>query len=93
MNKSFKWIAYLEGTSFLVLLGIAMPLKYMYGDPTAVRMVGWVHGLFFLLYMGALALIASEQSWPLKKTFLGMLAGVVPFGPFIFESPRFQKTI
>lgn len=88
MKKAFKWIAYLEGTSFLVLLGIAMPMKYLYGQPELVRTVGWFHGVFFLAYVGALAYLSSEQGWPLKKTVMGLVAGFLPFGPFLFERRR-----
>jgi integral membrane protein len=84
--KSFRIVAYAEGVSFLVLLGIAMPLKYAYGMPQAVKIVGMVHGVLFLAYIGFLAWLASENSWPLKRVIFGFIASVLPFGPFVFDA-------
>lgn len=84
LHKKFKTIAYLEGISFLVLLGIAMPMKYVYGNPLPVRLVGWIHGLLFIAYIILLNQISTEKKWPFKKKFLGVVAGITPFGPFIF---------
>ena len=50
-----------EGVSFLLLLGVAMPLKYAAGYPQAVRIVGWVHGLFFMGYCWTLFETATER--------------------------------
>ena len=52
--KQFRWVAFLEGLSFVLLLFVAMPLKYWAGLPLAVRIVGMVHGLLFVLFIGAL---------------------------------------
>ena len=49
--RRFKWISLIEGLSFLILLGIAMPLKYMFDQPLAVTYVGWAHGILFILYI------------------------------------------
>lgn len=81
----FRWVAYLEGISFLVLLAVAMPLKYMYGMPMAVKIMGMAHGIFFLAYVGMVAWLASEHSWPMRKSLWGLAAGVLPFGSFVFE--------
>lgn len=81
----FRTIAYAEGISFLLLLGIAMPLKYAWGMPQAVKMMGMAHGVFFLAYIGMVAYLASEEEWPLKKSAWGLLAGFLPFGPFFFH--------
>ena len=75
----------LEGWSFVLLLFVAMPLKYFAGQPGAVRVIGMAHGVLFLLYL-ALALQAHFQyRWPLRRTVGLMLASVVPFGPFIAD--------
>ena len=74
-----------EGTSFLLLLLIAMPLKYLYGLPEAVKYTGWVHGLLFVVYI-ALAYYAKEQrAWPFKKFLLACVAAFVPLGTFLFD--------
>ena len=83
--KHFRTVAYLEGSSFLLLLFIAMPMKYMMGMPLAVKMVGWVHGLLFVVYVVLLGMVRAEQGWSAKKTALAFLAAVLPFGTFVFD--------
>jgi integral membrane protein len=83
--KAFRIIGYLEGTSFLLLLFVAMPLKYAYGMPTAVKYVGWVHGVLFMLYLASLTYVQAEKNWPARRTLLAAIAAVLPFGPFVFH--------
>lgn len=78
-------IGFLEGASFLLLLGIAMPLKYLAGMPEMVRIVGSAHGILFLLYVLALVTAAAEFRWPLRKVGIGLVAAVLPAGPFVFD--------
>ncbi len=75
-----------EGISFLVLLGIAMPLKYLAGWPDAVRVVGMAHGILFLLYVVAAVQAALDYDWPLKRTALVLAASVLPAGPFVVDA-------
>lgn len=91
--KRFILISILEGLSFLVLLGIAMPLKYFAGYPMAVTIVGSLHGLFFVLYMIALAFAALKNRWSFGLVFGGLVASVLPFGPFVFDSYLKRKVI
>ncbi|MGD1839783.1 MAG: DUF3817 domain-containing protein [Thermonemataceae bacterium] len=81
----FRLVALLEGISFLLLLGVAMPLKYIWEQPLAVRYVGWAHGLLFILYFFLLVPLAIEQSWPWKKTAWASIAAFLPFGTFVLE--------
>ena len=81
-----RLIGLLEGSSFLILLGIAMPLKYLAGRPEAVRIVGSAHGALFLIFILALFHAASERDWPLKKIAAGFIASVLPFGTFVFDA-------
>jgi integral membrane protein len=74
-----------EGFSFITLLFIAMPLKYIAGDPRLVLYVGWVHGLLFMLYILALITVKINLEWKFKKTLLSFLASLVPFGTFIMD--------
>ena len=83
--KRFLLVSRAEGASFLLLLFIAMPLKYFAGMPEAVKYVGWAHGLLFILYMLQLALVAFSQKWDVLKVLFGFAASLVPFGPFLFE--------
>lgn len=82
----FRWVAWLEGGSFLILLLIAMPLKYFAGLPIFVRVVGMAHGVLFLAYLALLAQVAIEHSWPKTRVALAFVASLVPFGPFWFEA-------
>jgi len=75
-------IGFIEGVSFLVLLGIAMPLKYFWEAPEAVRLVGMAHGVLFLAYIAATLHAWLEYKWTLKRVALVMLASLVPFGTF-----------
>ncbi len=84
--KRFMLIGTLEGISFLVLLGIAMPLKYFAGYPIAVMIAGSLHGLFFVLYLIALANVTFKNRWPFTLVMGALVASVLPFGPFVFDS-------
>lgn len=75
----------LEGVSFLLLMGVAMPLKYFAGMPEAVKYTGWIHGLLFIGYCLAIlnALVAGGISF--KDSVIAFMASLVPFGPFFVD--------
>jgi len=83
--RSFRRIAWLEGVSFLLLLGVAMPLKYWAGMPLAVRVVGSIHGLLFVAYVVSAALLFFRSQWSFARAALALTASVVPFGTFAFD--------
>lgn len=83
-------VGFLEGWSFLVLLLIAMPLKYLAGQPLAVRYVGMAHGLLFVLYVLLVLQNALENRWSWRKTALALLASLVPLGTFWADRKLFQ---
>lgn len=83
-------IAFLEGVSLLILLGIAMPLKYMAGIPEVVRVVGMAHGVLFILYVLVLIQVAIERSWSFKKSILCFVASFIPFGTFYADAKWFK---
>lgn len=84
-------VAFLEGISFLVLLGIAMPLKYIAGIPDAVRHVGMAHGVLFVLFTILLIQVALEYSWPFKKSILSFISSFIPFGTFYADVKWFRN--
>jgi len=84
-------IAFLEGISFLVLLGVAMPLKYFAGLPQAVRVVGMAHGVLFVLFVLLLIQVAIEKNWSFKKSALSFVTSLVPFGTFYADSRWFRN--
>jgi integral membrane protein len=84
--KTFRIIALLEGISFLVLLFIAMPLKYMLDMPQPVRITGMAHGVLFVAYVCWLIMVTLKLKWPVKKAFIAFLASLLPFGTFILDA-------
>jgi integral membrane protein len=83
--RSLQLIGYAEGTSFLVLLGIAMPLKHFAGIPEAVLVVGWAHGILWVLYVLAALRAKFVCEWSIGTLFWAGVASVMPFGPFVFD--------
>ena len=83
-------IGFLEGISFLVLLFIAMPLKYMAGQPMAVKITGMAHGVLFVLYILYVVMATVEYSWSIKKSVLAFAASLVPFGTFWADAKLFR---
>ena len=81
----FRLVAISEGISYILLLFIAMPLKYIAGWPEGVTYVGWVHGLLFMLYILALISVKFNLNWGFKKTAIAFLASLIPFGTFILD--------
>jgi len=85
MIKSFRVIAFLEGVSYILLLFIATPIKYLADDPSYVKMLGMPHGLLFIAYIILALVIRSEQKWDNKKTFIVLIASIIPFGTFYVD--------
>ncbi len=71
-----------EGISFLLLLGIAMPLKYWAGLPLAVSIVGALHGALFVALCGGLLWTTLAARWPWSRAALVFVAALVPAAPF-----------
>lgn len=78
-------IALIEGASFLVLLFVAMPAKYMFGVAKAVTVVGWLHGVLFVLFSFALLWAMLVARWSIGRAALIFIGGLVPFGPFLLH--------
>ncbi|WP_417611567.1 DUF3817 domain-containing protein [Owenweeksia hongkongensis] len=83
--KQFHIISILEGASFLLLMFIAMPLKYMADYPLPVKYTGWAHGVLFIAYLIVGLRVAVLCKWPIGKVALAVLASLLPFGPFVFD--------
>ena len=84
--KDLRWIGILEGISFLVLLLIAMPLKYMYANPLPVKYTGWAHGVLFIGYVLAVMRTAYVVKWNYKRSLLFLGASLIPLATFILDS-------
>lgn len=88
MKKTFSWfrkIAFAEGVSFLVLLIIAMPLKYFADMPMAVTVVGGLHGFLFVAFIILAYLVKEETKKDIKWLMKSGLASILPFGTFIMD--------
>lgn len=83
--RILRTIGILEGISYLVLLGIAMPLKYMFAFPEAVKFTGWAHGVLFMAYIPAVFIAKKAMNWNLVWTGIALAASLVPFGTFILD--------
>lgn len=74
-----------EAVSFLLLLGVAMPLKYFAGLPIAVKVVGWIHGILFAVFCAALLRTMITARWPLPRAAMVFIAALLPCGPFVVD--------
>lgn len=81
----FRLVAMLEGVSFLILLGVCMPLKYLADMPWPNKVMGWTHGLLFLLYLWTAIQAWQLDKWSVGKFALSIVAALLPFGPFVFD--------
>lgn len=87
----FRIIAFAEGVSYLILLFIAMPLKYYWGQPTAVRTFGSIHGLLFVLYVLLAFICKAEYRWSHLKTLILLVISLIPFGNFYADKRYLQE--
>jgi len=78
-------IGLIEGVSFLLLLGVAMPLKYFAGMPQAVTAAGWVHGILFISFCIALTQAHQDANWSPWRSGTVLMAALLPFGPFVID--------
>jgi integral membrane protein len=81
-----RFIGFVEGMSYLILLLVAMPLKYLAGMPLAVRIVGTAHGALFVLFFLSVAEVSKARGW-WTGSFWGkaFIASIVPAGTFVFD--------
>ena len=91
--KMFRIVALLEGISFLALILVAMPLKYIYHMPLPNKIMGMIHGVLFIAFVFYLMQARSERKWPAGKTALAFLASLLPFGTFVLDARVLKKEI
>lgn len=84
-------IAFTEGVSYLILLFVAMPLKYIWSQPAAVKNFGSMHGLLFVLYILYVFICKIEYEWNLKKTLILLGISIIPFGNFYADKHYLQS--
>jgi len=84
--KIFRWTSILEGISFLTLLFLAMPLKYIFDLPQMVQIVGMAHGVLFIAYLIGAFIMFKPMNWTYKTLIIVIACSVLPFGPFYVEN-------
>lgn len=90
MVNIFRITAFLEGISYLLLLFVAVPIKYLNGDPQYVKLLGMPHGLLFVAYIVLVIWLKPDFKWSKKDFIIVLLASVIPFGTFYVEK-KFLK--
>lgn len=83
--SNLRLIGFIEGVSFLVLLLIAMPLKYYLGFPMAVKITGWIHGVLFILYIAAVLSAVKAMRWNWFSVLVALAASLIPIGTFVLD--------
>lgn len=87
-----RLVGFLEGISLLLLLFVAMPLKYAFGIPEFSKVMGTVHGALFLLFIFNILSVGVEQQWKFKTTtWKVLLACIIPFGTFYIDQKILSK--
>jgi len=90
-QRNLRIVALLEGLSFILLLFVSMPLKYIWGMPEFVSVIGMAHGVLFMAYVVLVMGYGAEVSWGMKNSLLALLAGILPFGTFVADKKIFVK--
>lgn len=85
MKTAFRIISFLEGVSYLLLLFIATPIKYLQGDASYVKLLGMPHGILFMLYVVLAIVIQKEMKWNNKTLGIVLVCSIIPFGTFYVD--------
>lgn len=85
LKNIFRIVALLEGVSYILLLFIAVPIKYIQDNPEYVKLLGMPHGLLFVAYVVLAIVIGIELKWNKKTMFIVLIASVLPFGTFYVD--------
>jgi integral membrane protein len=91
MKNTFRIISFLEGMSYILLLFIAVPLKYFGGDEQYVKLLGMPHGVLFVSYVIFAFLIKENKNWGMKDLGIVLLASILPFGTFYIDWKYLKK--
>ena len=91
MIKLFRLTAFLEGLSFILLMGVCMPLKYIWGMPIFVKIVGMAHGILFVVYCLWVIWLGVDREWKFKDIAWSLVASVLPLGTFVAERKIFKR--
>ncbi|MCF6309447.1 MAG: DUF3817 domain-containing protein [Sulfurimonas sp.] len=84
--KKFGLINTIEGYSYILLVFIAMPMKYFLEIPLAVKIAGMIHGVLFIIFCLLLVKAWQESNWSFKENIVFFIASLIPFGTFFTKS-------
>ncbi len=88
----FRLITFLEGISLLILVFIAVPIKYGLDNPLLVEIIGPIHGILFVLFIFNALRVGVEQQWRFwQTTWKVLLASIIPFGTFYIDYTILRK--
>ena len=87
----FRIISFLEGISYLGILFVTMPLKYLFASPEPNKVVGMIHGFLFLAYIVLATLVKYELKWSVKTYLIVLICSVIPFGTFWMDHTYLKK--
>ena len=85
MKKIFRVVAFLEGVSYILLLFLAVPIKYWGGDEQWVKLLGMPHGVLFFGYISIAVLLKSIEKWSRRDLFIILICSIFPFGTFYVD--------
>ena len=91
MKNTFRIIALLEGVSYILLLFVAVPIKYWGGDEKWVKLLGMPHGILFVSYIIFAFLIKDNENWGIKDFGIVLLSSILPFGTFYVDWKYLKK--
>jgi integral membrane protein len=91
--RLFRIIGFLEGISYLLLLFVAVPLKYAADNDVLVKILGMPHGVFFIAYLVMGYLWGNERGWKFLIYLNLFLASILPFGTLIFDKKYLKETV
>ena len=93
MIKTLRVISYLEGISYILLLFIAVPIKYYANDPSLVKLLGMPHGLLFVAFVILSLMNSKKYNWSFIKTIVVLISSVIPFGTFYVDYKYFKNNV
>lgn len=89
----FRIVALLEGLSYILLLFIATPIKYLSHDPQYVKLLGMPHGILFIAYIALAIILKNDFQWNNKQFIIVLVASIIPFGTFYIDKVYLKNTI
>lgn len=93
MIQTFRIVSYLEGISYLLLLGVGVPLKYLAGNDAWVKALGMPHGLLFVAYIFIAYMVKTKLNWNNTTFLIVLAASVIPFGTFYVDHKYLRSSI